>query len=166
MYELSDAARRETQESIFAANDLIFSIIDLRFLRRRNFCQQCLLDVGERRVRSDGDFELQCFCVNIANIDAALVIEQDRVGRSVRVDTYVGFFGILVRNEWLDDEVAQLSVGIADLLIFAHSFADPLFDLLVVFVDRNQTQLAATLYQLIWFHNQGLKGERNERNIK
>lgn len=88
------------------------------------------------------------------------MVEQNRVGGSVRVNTDVSLLSILVRNERLDDEVAQLAIGVSDLLVFSHSLADPLLHLLEVLVDSNQTQLSTTLYKLIWLHDQRLMSKQ------
>lgn len=38
-----------------------------------------------------------------------------------------------------DDEVSQFAGGVAHLLVFAHAFVDPLFNLGEVLVDGNQS---------------------------
>lgn len=62
-----------------------------------------------------------------------------------------------MRHKRFDDKIAQLSNCRTDLLVFAHSFFHPLFDLFEVFVHCNQSQFAAALDQLIGFDDERLK---------
>lgn len=62
------------------------------------------------------------------------MVEEDGVGESVRVDAYVGLLVVFVWQERFDDEVAQFSARLADLLVFVHAFADPLLHLVKCFV--------------------------------
>lgn len=63
---------------------------------------------------------------------------------------------IFMRHKRLDDKIPQLSDSRTDLLVFAHSLLHPLFNLFEVFIDRNQSQFAATLDQLVGFHDERL----------
>lgn len=61
-----------------------------------------------------------------------------------------------MRQKRLDNERAQLADRGADGLVLAQTLGHPLLDLCEVLVDGDQSQLAATLDQLVGLHHQRL----------
>lgn len=59
-----------------------------------------------------------------------------------------------------------LNRSITDLNIFAHSLINPFLGFLWVDINLYKTQLASTLYKLIWLYNKFLKNENTNKYIK
>ena len=82
-----------------------------------NSRQQLSLDLPfvEAVLLADDDVHLRGFGLDVSNVDSAFGREEDGVGRPVGVDADVGLLGLLVGDEGLDDEGAELSGGLPDL---------------------------------------------------
>ena len=68
---------------------------------------------GERGANRDGEDE--SLGIDIANVHASLVSEEDRVALACRIDADVIFGVGRVRQEWFDDEIVQGSRDGLDL---------------------------------------------------
>ena len=101
--------------------------------------EETLNDVFHSWLGSNSDVETQGFLIDITNIDAALVVEENDITLTLRVDTHVSFFlldtketkidkvesirvraqrkstYILVLNEWFNDKTSQLPCRFAHL---------------------------------------------------
>jgi hypothetical protein len=79
-------------------------------------CEECLCDrAGGRQRGTDGDVEDECLCIDIANIHAALVCEEDRVAFASRGDADVVLCVGRVRKERLYDESVESARDRLDL---------------------------------------------------
>lgn len=116
-----------------------------------HFGQQTLLDLGLAWHLIDGDVQFERFCVHIADVYAALVMKQNRIAIAMRVDAHIDLFAGLMRNERLDYELLQFAGGTIDLDVLVDAFVDPLLALSDVLIYSDQTELASSLDQLIWF---------------
>lgn len=134
--------------------------------------------VGGKFLEVDGDEDLFSFGVNVADVDTALVCEENpvalRMGSQLlsigaqsdasyisdRVDVDVVLRIGRVRNERLDKELSQRPDGGLNLDFLASSSLDPRPCLGPCLVQGQQTALASSLDQLVWFGDQFHAGSK------
>lgn len=109
------------------------------------------VDALPRRSQSRGE-GWEAFAENLT-----LLVEQNYVAVSCRVNANVCFFIVLVREEWLDNKILQFPLGSLDFNRFVDSFTNPVFDRVGVSFYVDETELTSPLNQLIRLHNQRLQ---------
>jgi hypothetical protein len=81
-------------------------VADTVFLCFSDVLQEIELDFGFSGERINRNFQFECLCIDIPDLDSSLVMKEDSVSRPVRVNTNIGFLVIFVREEGFDDEVS------------------------------------------------------------
>mmetsp|Transcript_9699 Transcript_9699/g.29140 ORF Transcript_9699/g.29140 Transcript_9699/m.29140 type:complete len:313 (+) Transcript_9699:2679-3617(+) len=90
-----------------------------------------------------------CLGVDVADVDAPLVVEQDLVVVAGGDDADVEFLGLLVGHKGLHQEVRELPGDILHLLVLAHPLHHPVLCLIEGLVHCDEPGLATPLDQLV-----------------
>jgi len=98
--------------------------------------------------------ELGSLGVHVANVHAALVVEQYLVRLAVGEHAEVVLVGLLVVHHRLDQEGVEVPRDRLDFGLLAHALVDPRFRLLPGLVDGHEARLAAALDELVGLGNE------------
>jgi len=100
-------------------------------------------------VTEDGNSDLGGLGVNIADVHATLVVEEDIITVAGCVHADVELLLLLVREEGLNDEGIESTGDLTDGNVGVHALLDPSSGAFVVKVEPDKTSLASTLDELI-----------------
>jgi len=110
--------------------------------------QEMLLRIGKGQRLVDGHKEAVGLAVDVANVDAALVVEEDLVSLALRVDADIVLVRGLVRHKGLDDERLEHAADVAGGHGLVESLADPLLGVVPGGVEQEEARLAAAFDEL------------------
>mmetsp|Transcript_75002 Transcript_75002/g.117350 ORF Transcript_75002/g.117350 Transcript_75002/m.117350 type:complete len:230 (+) Transcript_75002:78-767(+) len=96
------------------------------------------------------DVQTQGLSINITNVNAALVVEENFIGVAMTLNADVNFFLIFVWSGRLNDEIVKDACDAIKNDLLLHPFFYPFAHFIICLVHIYQSMLATTLHKLIW----------------